>query len=193
VFGSVAGNFEAGGTLADFNGMSYNAKIAFFDIGKAGGRGLDVPNDMAKSFFPPSYDVGARIHTNSWGSNTATYTSTARGCDVFQWDNQDFLVLVAAGNSGGNGPGSVGSPASAKSVLSVGASSGTDSSFEYDGRSCKTKVTGEPCTESMASFSSLGPLPGDDRLKPEVAAVGSLTWSAKSNRGDQHIFFFLFS
>ena len=36
----------------------------------------------------------------------------------------------------------------------------------------------------MASFSSLGPLPSDSRLKPEVSAPGALTWSARSNTLD---------
>ena len=85
------------------------------------------------------------------------------------FDNQDFLVLVAAGNSGNQGPGSVGSPATAKSALSVGASLGTEESFNKQGnlnpnQICATK----PCTENMASFSSIGPLPSDSRLKPEV-------------------------
>ena len=38
----------------------------------------------------------------------------------------------------------------------------------------------------MASFSSIGPLPADSRLKPEVSAPGSLTWSAMSTANDQY-------
>jgi hypothetical protein len=104
------------------------------------------------------------------------------------WDNQDFLVLVAAGNSGGQGAGSVGSPATAKSTLSVGASLGTASSFQQQGLNPAQicTVPGQPCTESMASFSSLGPLPSDSRLKPEVSAPGALTWSAMSTANDQY-------
>ena len=104
------------------------------------------------------------------------------------WDNQDFLILVAAGNSGGQGGGSVGSPATAKSVLSVGASLSTKSSFEQNGLNPNNicTVPGQPCTESMASFSSLGPLPSDTRLKPEVSAPGALTWSAMSKANNQY-------
>ena len=188
VSGSVAGNALQGGTLGEYDGMAPKAKLAFFDIGQAGARGLSVPNDLARNMFPIAYTAGARIHTNSWGSNTAQYTSTARSCDQFMFDNQDFLVLVAAGNSGGQGPGSVGSPASGKSVLSVGASYGTASSFSQNGNQPEQicDVVGEPCTESMASFSSLGPLPADQRLKPETSAPGALTWSAMSNAADQY-------
>jgi hypothetical protein len=176
VSGSVAGHAAMGGTLGDYDGMAPLAKLAFFDIGEAGARGLSVPNDLARNMFPLAYQVGARLHTNSWGSNQATYTSTARSCDQFMWDNQDFLVLVASGNSGGNGAGSIGSPATGKSVLSVGASLGTASSFEQDNRNPQQicDVQGEPCTDSMASFSSLGPLPNDQRMKPELSAPGKL-------------------
>ena len=30
-----------------------------------------------------AYDAGARIHTNSWGSTTPTYTTYARQIDQF--------------------------------------------------------------------------------------------------------------
>ena len=115
--------------------------------------------------FPLAYTAGARLHTNSWGSNTAQYTATARSCDEFMFDNQDFLVLVAGGNSGRGGAGTIGSPATGKSVLSVGASFGTASSFAQNQNNPAQicTVPGEPCTESMASFSSLGPLPADAR------------------------------
>ena len=183
VSGSVAGKTPQGGKLGAYDGMAPEAKLAFFDIGRPGERGLRVPNDLATSFFPLAYGVGAKIHTNSWGSNTATYTASSRSLDRFMFDNQDFLVLVAAGNSGRDGAGSVGSPATAKSALSVGASLGTQESFQ------KNNVNNPPCgggacTENMASFSSLGPLPSDSRLKPEVSAPGALTWSARSNTLD---------
>lgn len=101
------------------------------------------------------------------------------------FDNQDFLVLVAAGNSGNQGPGSVGSPATAKSALSVGASLGTSESFQKNNLNPQNICpAGQPCTENMAPFSSLGPLPADSRLKPEVSAPGALTYSARSNTAD---------
>ena len=162
--------------------MAPEAKLAFFDIGRPGERGLRVPNDLATSFFPLAYSVGAKIHTNSWGSNTATYTASSRSVDRFMFDNQDFLVLVAAGNSGNQGAGSVGSPATAKSALSVGASMGTKESFAKNG--ITPNCGNGPCTQNMASFSSLGPLPSDSRLKPEVSAPGALTYSAMSNMAD---------
>lgn len=45
--------------------------------------------------------------------------------DLYQEENDDFLILVAAGNSGESNNeivfGSVGAPANAKNILSVGA------------------------------------------------------------------------
>ena len=76
VSGSVAGKSPMGGTLGDYDGMAKDAKLAFFDIGVAGAAGLRVPNDLARNMFPLAYTAGARIHTNSWGSNTAQVSDT---------------------------------------------------------------------------------------------------------------------
>jgi len=88
--------------------------------------------------------------------------------DDYMYDNDEYLVLVAAGNSGDgdgaqtwNKPNTVGSPACAKNILSVGATQGgptgtgpylssgskVDAGFEY-----------------LASFSSRGPTQ-DGRIK----------------------------
>ena len=42
--------------------------------------------------------------------------------DSFTWTNQDFLIVVAAGNDGVNGHHTVSVPATAKNILTVGAS-----------------------------------------------------------------------
>ena len=47
---------------------------------------------------------------------------TARGFDIFSYVNDDFLTLIAGGNSGNEGPNSIGSPATAKNILAIGAS-----------------------------------------------------------------------
>ncbi|MEU4097167.1 S8 family serine peptidase [Streptomyces sp. NPDC026673] len=63
----------------------------------------------------------------------------------------DTLFVVAAGNSGGGGPGTVESPGSADAALTVGAVTKTD---------------------QLADFSSTGPRTGDGALKPDVTAPG---------------------
>ncbi len=42
--------------------------------------------------------------------------------DSFTWTNQDFLIVVAAGNDGVHGHHTVSVPATAKNILTVGAS-----------------------------------------------------------------------
>ena len=113
VVGSVAGLSEEGPQEAP--GSAYEAKLTFFDIGVNGG--LTVPRNLQTTIFKHGYDTGARVHTNSWGANTADYTSNARDVDAFMYDNDDFLILVAAGNSGQNGVRSVGTPATCKRRL----------------------------------------------------------------------------
>jgi hypothetical protein len=78
------------------------------------------------------------------------------------WNHKDFLIFFAAGNSG-PGTGTVGSPSTAKSAVSVGATlRGTSAN-------------------SMASFSSCGPT-DDGRIKPEVTIPGSGIISAANDR-----------
>jgi hypothetical protein len=90
VCGSVAGDSEEGSKYA---GAAPEAQLSFFDIGPTPSTGgLDVPNNLQTTVFRHSYDTGARIHSNSWGSNTPTYTSFARDIDAFMADNDDFLV-----------------------------------------------------------------------------------------------------
>ncbi|MEV7144336.1 S8 family serine peptidase [Streptomyces tauricus] len=61
------------------------------------------------------------------------------------------LFVVAAGNSGEQGTGTIGSPGAADAALTVGA-------VDRDG--------------SLAPFSSRGPRTGDDAVKPDVTAPG---------------------
>eukprot|EP01104_Vermistella_antarctica_P000607 TRINITY_DN1075_c0_g1_i1.p1 TRINITY_DN1075_c0_g1~~TRINITY_DN1075_c0_g1_i1.p1 ORF type:complete len:1052 (+),score=280.21 TRINITY_DN1075_c0_g1_i1:158-3313(+) len=112
-------------------GVAPNAKLAFLDIGNS--QGLVVPQSLNNGqFFQQAYDVGARVHTNSWGcfnpANPAacnTYDPQAADVDTFMQDHSDFLILYAGGNDG-DGPapgfGTIGSPATCKSCLTVGAS-----------------------------------------------------------------------
>ena len=67
--------------------------------------------------FNPGKDAGARVHSCSWGSSANFYTNQDRDFDRYIHDDESFLVVVAAGNSGPNA-NTVGSPAIAKNVLS---------------------------------------------------------------------------
>jgi hypothetical protein len=194
VAGSVAG--KPNGNLGEqtknaegYYGAAPEAKVAFFDIGRPGERGLRVPQSLATNFFPPSRQVNAFIHTNSWGSNANAYSGTARDMDLYQYEHQDYLVLVAAGNSGANGQGSVGTPAVAKNIIGVGASVAPKNSWgdKAVGQCTPTTGTGAKCTRfaklenSMASFSSSGPT-FDSRTQPVVSAPGQNIISSRSGQ-----------
>ncbi len=69
------------------------------------------------------------------------------------------LFVIAAGNDGGYGPETVGSPATADAALAVGAVDDND---------------------AIASFSSRGPRAGDAALKPEIVAPGVQITAARS-------------
>ncbi len=120
---------------------------------------------------------GAEISTNSWGYvNLFTYSSQAatidglvRDADSATTGNQPLLVFFSAGNDG-SGAGTVGSPGTAKNVVTVGAS-------END--RCGRYVAASPDINTVAKFSSRGPSQG--RIKPDLVAVGTDVLSAQSS------------
>lgn len=187
VAGSVAGYVEGNEPLDEYKGIAYESKIAFFDIGHTGsGGGLEVPDDLYEGFFP--YFSGAPIITNSWGCGSSipiscnSYTSMSLDVDKWMYENDEDLVLFAAGNSGSAGFYSVGSPATNKNGLSVGASVNQKDSWKtvcehFQAGSCGTYTAVD--REDLASFSSRGPTSGDNRIKPEVVAPGEYIISAR--------------
>ena len=171
--GAISNSDEA----KEYDGQAPSAKIAFFDIGSGGGgttSSLSVPGDAKNNLYKPLYDNGARVMSMSWGSASNSYTNDARYVDDFMWNYPDSLILHAAGNSGQSGSftsvsNSVGSPATNKNGVSVGASSNDESSWNFQG------VVNDGGTQynrdSLAGFSSRGPT-SDGRVKPDVCAVG---------------------
>jgi serine protease AprX len=93
------------------------------------------------------------------------------------WNNPDAVVLVAGGNSGESGAGSIGSPATNKNGVAVGASLNSEASWESFGISKGTDYWNE---QSLAYFSSRGPT-ADGRVKPDVCGIG------KSSQENQYI------
>ncbi|KAK3276892.1 hypothetical protein CYMTET_15065 [Cymbomonas tetramitiformis] len=126
VSGSILGNSAGASSNSDYyNGVAFGAKLAFHDLSN-GGSGLLIPGDTGADYYAISYDVGARLHSDSWGEGTGEYTTTSREVDMYTWQNQDFLPIFAAGNYGENSfSRSVTSPATAKNCLAVGATLST--------------------------------------------------------------------
>lgn len=185
---------------ADYpNGMAPLAKLAIFDINGENPGELMPPEDFASTdfFIKPYEDVGARIHTNSWGCakyqghdrECNTYQSQTRSMDEFMWRNKDFLVIVAAGNAGaldiadGNvykdGFYTVGAPSTNKNGISVGATRRNNRTpFE-----CVTNNR-ECSVDDLYVSSSRGPT-FDGRIKPDLVFPGEKTWSAASSGDPQ--------
>ena len=168
-----------------------------------------IPSDL-KTLYQQAYSAGARIHSNSWGSAVAgDYTVDSVNTDSFIWTNRDMVITFSAGNEGidANSDGvidndSIGSPATAKNVITVGASENQrvdnypcDTSLAYTtcasqsganviatyGTSWPSDYPADPIfsdpaagnSGQMAAFSSRGPT-DDGRIKPDVVAPG--TW-----------------
>lgn len=175
-----------------------------------------LPSDL-NQLYQQAYNAGARVHSNSWGSAAAgDYTIDSANSDTFVWNNRDMVITFSAGNEGidANSNGvidndSMGAPATAKNVLTVGASEnqrsdnypcdsglsyttcasqgGVNSIFtwgsawpaDYPANPIKDDVSANNAVQ-MAAFSSRGPT-DDQRIKPDVVAPGSWILSAYSD------------
>jgi hypothetical protein len=129
VCGSVLGDLTAvDGTIN--RGTAPAARLVMQSVLDPDGGLGGLPDDLEDLFLPPYRDDGARVHTNSWGGPAAgAYTENSGEVDDFVANHRDCVICFAAGNDGkeasGTGvvaPGSVGSPATAKNCITVGAS-----------------------------------------------------------------------
>ncbi|RYD22053.1 MAG: hypothetical protein EOP88_09325 [Verrucomicrobiaceae bacterium] len=200
VAGSVLGDGAASSGL--HSGMAPAATLVFQSLLDNGGQLGGLPVDL-NDLFGEAYALGARIHNNSWGSGTfSRYTAGASEVDEFVHDNRDMLIVISAGNDGIESSRtysatgfvdwlSIGSPATAKNALTVGASrsdrtTGGDSASTWAAWMPKRyknppiaheTVSGDP--ESLAAFSSRGPC-DNNSIKPDLVAPGTSILSAKS-------------
>ncbi|MGW0581674.1 S8 family serine peptidase, partial [Streptomyces sp. NPDC002920] len=95
---------------------------------------------------------GAKVVNMSLGSDPRTDGTDPMSLALNELSRQTgTLFVVAAGNSGEQGPGTVGSPGAADAALTVGAVDRHD---------------------TLAAFSSRGPRYGDAAVKPDVTAPG---------------------
>jgi subtilisin family serine protease len=159
VAGTIAGSGAASGGETPYNngshkGIAYGARLYVQQLGPD----LDFlnfgPAQAVSQAMNDAYKKGARFQSNSWGAwANGSYTDYSRQADEFMWQNRDFLGVWANGNSGPQ-ENSVGAPATAKNILSVGA---TNNGSNFD---------------NLANFSSRGPTK-DGRAKPDITAPGS--------------------
>ncbi|MCX7005149.1 MAG: S8 family serine peptidase [bacterium] len=197
--GSILGNGSA--STGVFKGVAYEAQLVHQSVGDASGA-IYLPADLSDLFIQ-TYTNGARIQSDSWGSSTyGGYTTESFQSDQFMWNHKDMLLVFSAGNDGYNNEGviasrSVGAPATAKNVMSVGAAesaraagSGGYSAFTY-GKKWPTRFPDPPITndlistpcdgvhQGMAAYSSRGPC-NDGRIKPDLVAPGTDIISCRS-------------
>jgi len=206
--GSILGSGSASG--GQFRGTAWEAELVHQSVMAANGSFSGLPLNLYP-FYQESYDLGARIHSDSWGWDSYGYYDTdCRDTDLFAWDNPEHLAVFASGNAGRDSSnsdgivdtGAVGSPASAKNIVTVGATEndrpagtgGYTSSTWYSAwpswfpanpiRSdyISYSATTSPYRQGMAAFSSRGPTQ-DGRVKPDVVAPGTDVISTRSSVG----------
>ncbi|WP_110514983.1 S8 family serine peptidase [Herpetosiphon llansteffanensis] len=176
---------------------------------------VGLPTDFYP-MYQQAYNAGARIHSNSWGDVTGPVTDTealyggypysAQRTDQFLWEHPDYTMLFGAGNSGadgevgemgfctgGNGvvdPDSLLTPATAKNVITVGASESPRPTGGYTSLPwlllsfcfATEPILSDTLSDDangMAAFSSRGPT-DDGRIKPDLVAPGTNIVSTRS-------------
>lgn len=142
----------------DHDGLAPDAKLIMQDVGKSTNCNNVYPPNPLSSAWSDAKGRGARVHSNSWGGGWNSYGSDSQAIDSFMWNNQDFLILFAAGNSGPGG-GTLQTHSNAKNSVTVGGSRNGGS------------------LESMYYWSSRGPA-GDGRTLPDLTAPAETVYSA---------------
>ncbi len=147
VGGTVVGD---AGADDDTRGVAYMGKLVFDTIPSFTEAAID-------STLTTHHNQGARIHTNSWGDDgTTAYNGLARGFDVFQYDHEESLAILAVTNGS-----FLKNPENAKNLLAVGA-------------------TQRVPNQETHCYGGQGPT-ADGRRKPEIFAPGCSTMSSYWN------------
>lgn len=165
ITGSILGTGAA--SEGKRKGMAPEAKLVFHSIeNEEEGLETDVERILSEA-----YEDGARIHSDSWGDDDeGEYSYTSYLFDKFLWDHPDMIALVAAGNVGDNGYQTIGSPATAKNVIAVGATENERPRFGSQSDDA----------DDVWRFSSRG-LTEDGRIKPDLVAPGTSILSVRSS------------
>ena len=196
VTGSAVGN----GSLSDgqYKGVAPEAQLVFQSIGYENGT-VVVPANLSV-LFEYAYELGARIHSNSWGgSGNGSYMTSSKDVDQFMWTHPDMLIVFAAGNSGTDSDhdgiidnDSISYPGTAKNCLTVGASENNRGQIVYTWGDFwysdypvvpinNDYIANDP--RGVAAFSSRGPT-DDGRIKPDIVAPGTFIISTRSSVSD---------
>jgi subtilisin-like proprotein convertase family protein len=190
---SIAAGYGAGsGTQnQDSSGFKYGigaAPRALIGASKIFGcNGGFLSNARLSDVASAAYASAARISNHSWGNgDLGRYSPDSRELDFLARDaqsnvqgRQELVEVVAAGNDGGQGWGSVASPGTAKNVITVGASENRRPLGQI---TCGLDDGGADQPGDVIDFSSRGPTL-DGRLKPDVVAPGTRVVGAAPQPG----------
>lgn len=82
------------------NATSHSA-LPCADLSSASdGDSILTPYDLMNDYFKYTSDVGAGVHSDSWGSTSVVYDTEASQVDAYCWQNPYFLPVFPAGNDG---------------------------------------------------------------------------------------------
>lgn len=178
-------NADSGSPYRDAQGYQYGLGISpygriastkvFLDSGAWGYAGTH------EALIAGSYQRGARITNSSWGAADNRYTAAAQSFDALTRDadptapgNQEMTHLFAAGNEG-PAINTIRSPATAKNVITVGASENVRPGSD----GCGVGSADADSWQDIAALSSRGPT-ADGRVKPDIVAPGTHVQGAAS-------------
>lgn len=191
VAGTIAGDGSA--SEGKLRGMAPAAELRMLGIVGDDGH-LLLPPDIG-DLLEQVADMGAKIINLSWGTPIASvYENGAMAVDSFARKHPDVLVVIAAGNQGIAPHGepslyTIGTPATAKNALSVGACCSSRPDFETETWNayqparfpqppiCDLTLTGNP--DLPAAFSSRGPTDSES-LGPDLLAPGTAILAARA-------------
>jgi len=129
----------------------------------------DASGFMPDEFYPiveePAQRSDAYVHSNSWGASTLgvysdsdeIFDQAVRDADRSTDENREMVITTSAGNDGGRGDQTIGSPANAKNVITVGGNQPYNLGLGYEN------------PENMFGSSSRG-WTEDNRVKPDLIA-----------------------
>ena len=182
----VIGGFDDLASFPHVDGANYHYGLGICPFVKLGSSVIFDPDSYTFPNFTTlqsaAYKDGVRVSNNSWGANRfGAYNINSQEYDALVRDaqpsnapfptdgNQEMVIVFANGNAGPT-PQSVGAPASAKNVISVGAAENVQSFGVMDG--CGVTDSEADSANDIISFSSRGPC-ADGRHKPEIMAPGT--------------------